>query len=652
MFDTELRAESPDELQHTPQHLAIFQAGETGTPEPQLKRELIPARMLNEFAYCPRLCYLEFVQSEWSENLETLEGRFGHRRVDEPTRKSVPDPCSVGARSSLLTPDLQAVLPDESQRRKAVQLDLFGDLAADDEPVEVEVKPPQLEVKVDSLHARSLLLSSDREGLIAKLDVLELEGFVATPVDYKRGSAPRVTEGAYEPERVQLCAQALILRDNGFECTEGVLYFIESRQRVTIDIDDALVRRTRELVVQLRGMCDAGVMPPPLVDSPKCPRCSLVGICLPDEVNWLNRAAADATEVNSTDATSVERVVRDGLRPLIPTRTHALPLYLQEHGMSLGKSGDQLVIKTKDQVVKKVKLKDVSQLCVFGSVHVTQPALQELVTTHRPICHFSFGGWFFGMTTGLSHKNVELRIRQFEVAADKQRSLEFARRFVIGKVKNSRTLLRRHLPKSEDRSVLDSLAELIEKAERTDSIASLLGIEGMAAKHYFAGFKRLLKGGTEFDFEGRNRRPPKDPVNALLSFLYAILAKELTIAVSAVGFDPMLGFYHQPRYGKPALALDLAEEFRSLIADSTVLMLINNGEVSADDFISQAGASTMTSSGRKKVLAALERRLDSEITHPIFGYKISYRRILEVQARLLARTVLGELDEYPTFCTR
>ena len=497
------------------------------------------------------------------------------------------------------------------------------------------------------------MLSSDREGLIARLDLLELEGDIATPVDYKRGSDPDILERAYEPERVQLCAQALILRDNGFQCTHGVIYFIESRQRVTIEIDDALVWRTRDLVAQMRQMGAAGVIPPPLIDSPKCPRCSLVGICLPDEVNWLNQlnAQSDDDDLPSGDETPT-RPVKDGLRRLIATSDTALPLYVQEHGMSLGKSGDQLIVKKKDEVIAKVRLKDVSQLCVFGSVHVTQPALQELVTKNRPICHFSYGGWFFAMTTGLAHKNVELRVRQFATATDPQRSLEFARQFVVGKVKNCRTLLRRHWPKSDSRQVLDSLAELIQKAERADNTASLLGIEGMAAKHYFAGFKRLLKSEADFDFETRNRRPPKDPVNALLSFLYAILTKELTIAVSSVGFDPMLGFYHQPRYGKPALALDLAEEFRSLIADSTVLMLINNGEVNSDDFISQAGASTMTSSGRKSVLAALERRFQSEITHPIFGYKLSYRRVLEVQARLLARTVLGELDEYPAFCTR
>ena len=141
-------------------------------------------------------------------------------------------------------------------------------------------------------------------------------------------------------------------------------------------------------------------------------------------------------------------------------------------------------------------------------------------------------------------------------------------------------------------------------------------------------------------------------MNALLSFVYALLVKELTIAIRAVGFDPLLGFFHTPRYGRPSLALDLAEEFRPIIGDSVVMTLINNGEVTSSHFISRAGAVALTESGRKAVIAAFERRMEHEITHPIFGYKISYRRVLEVQSRLLSRAVLGELDQYPGFCTR
>ena len=554
--------------------------------------DLIPARMLNEFAYCPRLAYLEWVQGEFADNLETIEGRFGHRRVDKPSRKEVPE------------------ADDEDADRTS----------GDTEPI----------------HSRSVMLSAPGEGLIAKIDLVDLRSSGAIPVDYKRGKAPDIPEGVWEPERVQLCAQGLILRENGYHCEGGVIYFIGSRRRVSIPFDDALVERTRQLVGQMREMAATGAMPPPLADSPKCPRCSLVGICLPDEIGLL---------------TGREQPAETAVRRLIPTRDDALPLYLQEQGTTLGKSGDQLTVRRRSEVLQKVRRIDVSQVCLFGNVQVTSAALRELTTTGVPVCHFSYGGWFYGMTSGMAHKNVELRIAQFAAAADPGRALDFARRFVVGKIKNSRTLLRRHR-KDGSPGPLRHLAELGQKAETARSAESLLGFEGMAAKAYFAGFADLLKGDHAFNIEGRNRRPPRDPTNALLSFVYAVLVKEVTIAVHAVGFDPMLGFFHRPRYGRPSLALDLAEEFRPLIADSVVLMLINNGEVTPESFIRRAGGVALTDAGRRAVLAGIERRFDTLVTHPIFRYRISYRRVLEVQARLMARALLGEIPEYPSFCTR
>lgn len=193
-------------------------------------------------------------------------------------------------------------------------------------------------------------------------------------------------------------------------------------------------------------------------------------------------------------------------------------------------------------------------------------------------------------------------------------------------------------------------------AGKAGSLDVLLGVEGAAAARYFQTFSAMLRADTDptlnFDFVGRNRRPPKDPVNALLSFAYAMLTREWTIVLSAVGLDPYRGFYHQPRFGRPALALDMMEPFRPLIADSTVLMAINNGEVRPSDFVRAAGSCNLNDSGRKRFISSFERRLQQEVTHPIFGYRISYRRLLEVQSRLLIRYLSGEIDEYPNFVTR
>lgn len=587
--------------------------------------DLVPVRMLNEFAYCARLSYFEWVQGEWADNLYTLEGSFGHRRVDKPDR------ANVAAAESAADTGPQTDGEDSSQV---------------------------------SLHARSILLSAPQAGLIAKLDLLELDGRVATPVDYKRGQVPSVPGGAYEPERVQLCAQAIVLRENGFQCNTGVLYFIGSKRRVTVAIDDELIGRTLELLEQMRATAAAGVIPPPLVDSVKCPRCSLVGICLPDEVNWLRRhneppgqefgepAIADEPQADQPPPESA-RVSESRGRPrkLLPARDCAVPLYVQEQGAMVGKSGDRLVIKKKKEVLAERRLMDTSQVCLYGNVMFSAQALREITMRGIPVCHFSYGGWFHSLTTGLLHRNVELRIEQFRTAADADQSLQFARQFVLGKVKNCRTLLRRHLGESEQPR-LEELAEYVRRIERVDNVGSLLGLEGMSAKTYFGGFFQLLAGRPEFDISQRNRRPPRDPVNAVLSFVYSLLAKELTVILQSVGFDPMLGFLHRPRYGRPSLALDLCEEFRPLIADSVVLTVFNNAEVSRESFLERAGAVAMTAAGRRAVIAAFERRMDSLITHPMFGYRISYRRILEVQARLLARTLMREIDGYPIFTTR
>ena len=592
--------------------------------------DLIPVRMLNEFTYCPRLGYLEWVDGEWADNLETMEGSFGHRRVDRASTKPVPLPGSG------------------------------------ETPVEAD---PELKI-----HARSLLLSAPDEGLLARLDLLEVTGTVATPVDYKRGHAPDIPEGAWEPERVQLCAQALILRENGFQCTEGVLYFIASRRRVRIEFTAELIARTRQLRDEFRTAAAAGVIPPPLVDSPKCPRCSLVGICLPDETALLQLGGGGGEFPSGEECESAEPAGRVGrelpvrVRRLIPANDDALPLYLQTQGAMLGKSGDRLTVKLKDELLAERRLMDVSQVCMYGSVLVSAQALRELTVRGIPVCHFSYGGWFHALTAGFVHNNVQLRIRQFAVAADAQQSLRLARWFIAGKIRNARTLLRRHLSDgggseaaelveaavvpADRRPVLEQLQDYRRRVEQAGSAETLLGLEGLAAKAYFQHFFGLLRGRFEFDVAGRNRRPPRDPVNAVLSFMYSLLVKELTVVLQSVGFDPLLGFLHRPRFGRPGLALDVAEEYRPLIADSATLMAFNNGELGEDSFLERAGAVVLTEGGRKSVIAAFERRMSKEVTHPIFGYRVSYRRILEVQARLLARAVVGELPEYVPFCTR
>lgn len=605
----------------------------TETSELDENIEQIPARMINEFAYCPRLFYLEHVQGEWAHNADTLDGRFVHRRVDEE-RGRVPEPAKV--------------------------------------------------VEMPRLHARSVLLGSDVLGVTARVDVIEADDGRVIPVDYKRGAPPDVAEGAYEPERVQVCLQGLLLREHGYECDEGAIYFAETNQRVRVELTDGLVARTQELIAEARRVAIERTVPPPLVRSPKCPRCSLVGICLPDETNLLREATAVPPASESTTESEPAELPKAEAEPrrLIPARDDALAVYVQGQGYSVGLRGEVLEIREKGKVVSDARLLETDQLCLFGNVQLSAQALHELAGRDVPVIHMSYGGWLTAVTTPPPHKNIELRRRQFRAADDREFCLGLARAFVSGKIRNARTLLRRNA-RELPRETLVRLAYARRDAERAVALEQLLGIEGAAARDYFASFSLMLKiderrdtlpleeedssaeceaktvvappdeqTWARFDFTKRNRRPPRDPVNALLSFVYAMLLKDLVATLVGVGLDPYLGFYHQPRYGRPALALDLMEEFRPLVADSVVINLINNGEVRPTDFITRAGACALTPHGRKQVLEGYERRLDMLVTHPRFGYAISYRRVFEVQARLLARLLAGEISFYPAFCTR
>lgn len=550
----------------------------------------LPVRMVNEYEYCPRLAYLEWVQGEWADSADTVEGRHTHRRVDQRSG-NLPDPDT------------------------------------DAEPTG------------EKIHARSVALSSARLGLTAKIDLVEADGNIVTPIDYKRGKRPHVPKGAYDPERIQVCAQGLILEDHGYTCTEGLLYFAGSKERVRVVFDDELRDQTLRAIDGLRFVAAGGRMPPPLEDSPKCPRCSLVGICLPDEVNFLKR-----TEV--------------GARPLAVGRDDALPLYVQARQARVAKKGETIEVSIDDKPAATARLIDVSQVVAMGNVYITTPCLHELMRRQIPVTWHSYGGRFIGHTVGTGHKNVELRTAQYRASFDERQCLRIARGLVQTKILNARTLLRRNWRGDEKpKALFDALKWDADEAMRASSLQQLLGIEGAAAARYFGSFAKMIKRDTDeksfvFDFTTRNRQPPTDPVNALLSFAYTLLVRSWTVALTAVGFDPYRGFYHQLRYGKPSLALDMMEPFRPLIADSSVISAINNGEVRPTDFVTVPGSVALTSDGRKRFIAAFERRMSQEITHPIFGYKVSYRRLLELQSRLLGRYLLGEISEYPGFTTK
>ena len=572
--------------------------------------DYMPARMINEFAYCQRLFHLEWVEGLFVESVDTIEGKLQHKYVDRPS----------------------------------------GPLPGADE--------------VDGvvMQSRSLMLSSEKYKVIARLDLADLKDGAVCPVDYKHGSPKVEANGVLEMwpnDRVQIAIQALLLREAGYRCDEAVIYYQETKQRVRVAINAATIVEAETAIKAAWLAARDGYIPPPLIDSPKCVGCSMVGICLPDETLQIMNAGDEEQMPLFPEAGTPKKPPEGGVRRLLTPRDELKPVYCNTQGVSIGRSGEVLVVKEKGKVIQQIRIREICQLNLFGNIQLTTQAIQSLCEAEVPIGYFSMGGWFYGFTNGMNTKNVYLRKAQYRLADAEWFSLRIARELIVGKIKNQRVLLQRnHIePKAE---WLLQMKAMIGRAGEAKTLGELLGFEGAAARVYFGAFGGMLKldddeeksGEFSFDFEGRNRRPPRDPVNALLSLAYSVLAKDQMVACYGVGFDPLIGFLHQPRYGRPALALDLMEPFRPLIADSAVLLAINTGMVQAKHFVRNANSVALTAEGRKGFFRAYEQRMDHLVTHPKFGYRLTYRRMLEVQARLLGRVLEGELDRYEAFVTR
>lgn len=543
--------------------------------------QLIPVRMLNEYRYCPRLAYLEFIDGEFIENEHTIEGTRRHQTVDKGKGK-LPKPEEV-----------------------------FGEFKA-----------------------RGVTLSSTDFGIISKLDIIESKDGKISPVEIKKGKGP--DDGAWPADIIQIGAQMQILNDSGYDCEDGYIYYSASNKKIKIDFNDDLLIDLISIINSFQNNIEEEKIPPPLRNSRKCVGCSLAPICMPDEMNMI-----------------LEEGEEDDIRSMYPRRDDSHPLVLQEQGAYLGKSGDRLTIKKNGKKLGDVRTFEISHVCLYGNAQVSTQALSELLDRNIPVLYFSYGGWFKGYTHSFTSKNVNLRMKQYELTNDHDVKLALAKEFIKGKVKNCRTMIRRN-GTGDNEKALKEMKKMINKIEKVKDISSLLGVEGNAARIYFGSFCSMIKtnNNSDFDFKNRNRRPPTDPVNALLSFSYSALTKDITTSIISVGMDPMLGFYHTPRYGRPGLALDLMEEFRPIIADSVILSLINNEEITESDFIEKGISCNLNHEGRNKFFGAYERRLNQDVKHPLFGYRVTYRRIFETQVRLLSRYLTGEIERYIPFTTR
>ncbi len=572
-----------------------------------MDESLWPARNVAEYAYCPRLFYYMQVEGIFVPSSDTEKGVAVHRRVDKPSASL--EKVEVGE--------------DDPERPKVV---------------------------------RSLALTSESLGLTATLDLAEISGQTAVPVEYRKGRPKHISMGpsaddcgemeqlplqhaeAWPTDRIQVGLQAVLLESAGYKVCEAVIYYAGVKLRLGIPVDDALKAEALRTLEEAK-QCAEGSRPLPLVNDSRCPRCSLQPICLPDEVNH-QRAQSPTDELTP--------------RKIWPPRDDGIHVVAQQEGVKVGVRGMELRITDKNgSVAKTVPLANLESLSLLGSVQITTQAIRALADMNTPIAFLSPAGRLVAMIDPLDSVSAEVRRAQIRKLDRTEVCLELTRALVSAKIMNQRTLLLRN-HSSLPASVAADLVKEAKNAAQADSVDAVRGHEGQAAAIYFGHFSGMFKGplSVEFDANGRKRRPPPDPINSCLSLAYSMLTHECVAALRLARLEPSIGGFHVSRPGRPALALDLMEPFRPLIADSVAITCFNRGELTEGHFLRTASGCSLTDAGRRSFFNALGRRMDTEVTHPVFEYRLSYRRMIVLHARMIAAWLTEDVPTLAFLTTR
>jgi CRISPR-associated protein Cas1 len=456
---------------------------------------------------------------------------------------------------------------------------------------------------------------SERLGVVGRCDTVELapDGS-ATIVEYKATPVRRRPE-LTDAMKVQVLLQAMALEEMGYAVSGQYVYFTGHRVRVPVPRTPADVERAENAVRATATTLASRDAPAPLEDDPRCTACSHAGVCLPDE-----------------------RKLEPVRRRIVVGDPDTQVLHLSTPGSRASTRDGRLLVHHQGEALASIPLERVQAVVVHGNVDLTGGLLRELLWRGLPVVFTTGTGRVVGWATAAAGPNGASRVRQHLASAEGR--LDLAREFVAAKITNQATLLRRL---GAAPTTVIAMRRLARTAQFADSLGQLLGYEGDAAAAYFEAFPTMLKGpAVELGsaFATRTRRPARDPVNAALNYAYALLLGDVVRAILATGLDPHAGFLHSSNRNKPALALDLCEEFRAPVADSTVVGAFNNGELSMSDFASVLGTTTLRPAGRRSLIAAYERRASGTFRHPTFDYLVTWRRAMEIQARL----VLGVLD--------
>jgi CRISP-associated protein Cas1 len=541
-------------------------------------QETIRVSALHAFAYCSRLFYLEEVEELYTQDAAVFAGRRLH--------------------------------------------------------VELE--------KQDDEEWDELFLESPELGLRGRVDALRTRDRQTIPYEHKRGRSHRDEQNqpqAWDSDRLQILAYAYLIESAlGIPIQEGRIRYHADNVLVHVPLDEAGRAAVREAIAQARLLKQSAYRPPVAENERLCARCSLAPVCLPEEA----RLAHDREW----------QPVR-----LFPEDDNRLVLHVLEPGTCVGRTGEQLKItarartgaQRKEQSVEKMPARQVGQVVLHSFSQISTQALHFCAEQEIGVHFVSGGGRYIG-SFDARQGSIQRRIRQYQALSNADLCLKLAQKLVLCRGQGQRKFLMRG-----QRTAVQGAADLaasiaqmkavLKQVPKAKSLESLLGVEGNLAALYFGALSHLISEQVDpaLQFEHRNRRPPKDRFNALLGFGYALLLKDVMNSILAVGLEPALGFYHQPRTQAPPLALDLMEIFRVPLVDMPVMASVNRGQWEVEaDFEVRGQQVWLSDSGRRKFVALYERRKEESWKHPVLGYSLTYRRLLELEVRLLEKEWMGE----------
>ncbi len=471
-------------------------------------------------------------------------------------------------------------------------------------------------------------LESDRLGLRGKVDALRTRNGQIIPYEHKRGRSARNDQQqpeAWESDRLQILAYACLLEHSlGVTIPEGRIRYHADNVLVHVPVTDSGRQEVHQAIARAREVRASPRRPPVTPNERLCTRCSLAPVCLPEEA----RLAHDR------EWQPVRLFPQDDDREVV---------HILEPGTRVGRAGEQLKISRRDGSEEQIPAEQTGQVVLHSFSQISTQALHFCAEREIGVHFISGGGRYIG-SVDTRRGSIQRRIRQYAALSDPETCLRLAKQLVLCRGKNQRKFLMRSR-KEAAAPAIARMKALLPQITAATSLETLLGLEGNLAALYFGALPHLV-GQTvppELHFAGRNRRPPKDRFNALLSFGYALLLKDVMNAILTVGLEPALGFYHQPRTQAPPLALDLMEIFRVLLVDMPVMAAINRHQWEVQsDFEVRGEQVWLSEAGRTKFIELYERRKQENWKHPVTGYSLTYRRLLELEVRLLEKEWNGE----------